>query len=217
MLNLKKSLLAGSAVLAMGISTATLAAYGLPEAPAPVYNWYVGAFGGLSYTPAITDGFKITFDNPGWDIGAHFGYRWDPVRLELEYLFQRSRLDIPFVDDTTTNASGHLNINSAMANVIYDINIDSSIVPYIGFGIGYTNIDASVNSTISLPGGGEESIDIDSGSQSKFGYQALAGIGFRVMENATMNFGYRYFGTNKGEDERFQNHLFNVGFDYYFM
>lgn len=236
MITLKKSLLAGSALLAMGISTASLAAYGLPEAPAPVYNWYFGAFGGLTYTPTITSsvidpnaGFPfgtastaLSFNNPNWDIGAHIGYRYDPFRFELEYLYQHSKAKHISFDNQAVPASGRLSINSAMVNALYDINFDSAFVPYIGFGIGYTNINDSTNNTLPVTVASGTTFEANyfgtgNGSVSRFGYQALAGVGFKVMENAEINIGYRYFGTNSGNTVRFQNHLFNVGFDYYFM
>lgn len=224
MLNIKKSLLAGSAVLAMGVSSAALAAYGLPEAPAPVYNWYVGGFGGLTYTPCMGGDNGICFNNPNWNIGAHFGYRLDPVRLELEYMYQRSEFEGPFYFDgfPSNDVSGHASVNAALANVIYDINVESlfsaSVTPYVGFGIGYANLDATVSASFTDNDGITRTGSVSGDSVSRFGYQALAGIGFKVMDNAMFTIGYRYFGTTHCDNiERFSNHKFDVGFDYYFM
>lgn len=218
MLNLKKSLLTISTVLAIGASTATLAAYGVPEAPAPAFNWYIGGFGGLTYTLGHDD---AVYDNPNWDVGAHFGYRWDPVRIELEYVYQRSELNgfaLPEFEDSFIR--GHVNVNAAMANVLYDINIDSFITPYIGFGLGYAAVDSSASLTFTDDFGVTRTITDVSPSDSRFAYQALAGIGFKVMDSTSVNIGYRYFGTSSGDHGndigRWQNNLFNVGVDYYF-
>jgi opacity protein-like surface antigen len=240
--NLKKSLIASSAIVALSLSSATFAAYGLPEqaqpAPvAPVSNdaWYVGAFGGLTYTPSISGNsiFIInsttafanrSFDNPNWDVGAHVGYRMGQIRLEGEYIFQRSTLN-RVSDGVTFTDTARLNVHSGMFNALYDIEgLTSSVLPYIGAGIGVASLSLNDNFTNLRTGA---VISNSSGSNTRFAYQVLAGVGFKVMDNVNMNVGYRYFGTTSGDNDdfvagtgfrsaRFQNHLFNIGIDYFF-
>lgn len=73
--------------------------------------------------------------------------------------------------------------HSLMANVYYDMFAKSSISPYIGAGIGITQISAKLrNGTI----GGRSDDDY------KIGYNVSAGLSFTLTDSLVADLGYRY-------------------------
>jgi outer membrane protein OmpA-like peptidoglycan-associated protein len=66
-----------------------------------------------------------------------------------------------------------------MANVFYDFNRGGTFQPYVGVGAGYAQLEVE-----------DFVVDVDEGD---FAWQAMAGVGIALSEQATLDLGYRYF------------------------
>ena len=85
----------------------------------------------------------------------------------------------------TISASGNITTNSAMFSGYYDFKTKSKFTPYVGAGLGYTNVSiptmpasATVN-TITL-----NNRTVNGGSGSAFGYQAKLGVSYAISQPA---------------------------------
>ena len=142
--------------------------------------WYVGlnaggvVASGADYKAASKG--NLDPDN-AFAYSATIGYAPSNLRLEAE--FGASDQDIG-----QGTATGSVRTYKGMVNAIFDT--DTSFgAPYIGGGIGIVKADISPTNTPSI-----------SGSDSKMGYQALAGFNLgEVAPNVLANVGYRYVGT----------------------
>lgn len=173
--------------------------YNAPQSAAPATAhkpWYVGfnaqyaviedhdyayRSGGITYRG------DLEFDD-GFGLGAQVGYRVHPnVRVEGEAAFRSSDLDKGTV--RAHNAAGTqvgqatvsgddygFETTNLMANVYVDVPLEFApkLVPYIGGGVGW-----------SFQTNGEEA--------DSFAYQGMAGLGYQVADDVTLNVGYRYF------------------------
>ena len=160
-------------------------------------RWYLGLSGSL---PMVSDSdatFRnggtaasgdISYDN-GWAAGASLGYRpvgtgtfLDNTRYEIEY--RHAENDLQSIG--STSVSGNLTSHFYMFNVYADIPVSTTVMPYIGGGIGMGDFVTDAESAL---------ID-DKGSA--LAYQGMVGIGFapETMPRTVFNIGYRYVGSD---------------------
>jgi len=200
--------------------SAALLASGLTFAATPIDGWYGSAFGGYTYIPGnVENSFfgpllnQSSFKN-GYNVGGRVGFKSTPLRYEGEYTYLHAstsayRLNlIP-----QTGVYGYSSANLIMANVYYDTpEILPAIVPYLGFGIGYANIQEVLNST------GPLGISQFNMSTNSFAYQGTAGLTYNFADYWALNAAYRYVATSSsnGFGTVFQAHIANMGVVYRF-
>jgi len=116
---------------------------------------------------------------------AGLGYDFGSVRTELTYIYNNSSLNsldvsVAGVGINAPLSDGNVNSNSVMASVYIDIPTNSRWVPYVGGGLGYSNISWGAYRT-NLPsnGGLIGSTRIQNpGSQGVLGYQGKVGLSY---------------------------------------
>jgi len=96
-------------------------------------------------------------------LGKKFG---NDFRGEIEYTHRRN--EHADMEDI------YAHTYTAMFNLVYDIENDSSITPYLGGGLGIGWLEGA--------------------DGSEFAYQFLAGVGYDVTESVDLIIGYRYAG-----------------------
>lgn len=153
----------------------------------------------------------------GFGLSTAIGASFNSFDLELEYSYKQAELDrfsgkevnlnglrvqLPDADLDST-----IKINSLMTNAIYNFRNTSAITPYVGAGIGAAWID------------------IEDFSDTKFAYQALAGVALSVSKNTSLTAGYRYFASKDVIDNAINgveasasidSHNFELGLKYSF-
>ena len=166
----------------------------------------------LPYTGSWTTGETFNGNyTPTWDLGAGFagevgaGYDFGDIRAELTYvykgasvgdvtgsgsesgtLYETSYSNVPYT--FTFNGSGTVNTNSVFVSGYYDIPTKTKWTPYLGGGIGYTNVSIPAQSgTATLTAAGitaYQPISQSGGSAGAFGYQAKVGVAYEVAKTA---------------------------------
>jgi opacity protein-like surface antigen len=200
-------------------------------------DMYVGGFGGTVFG-VDADGKNDTllssldvvakqdFDPDGeFALGLVLGARVAPnFRAEVELSYVNSDVDgteLTFLVPFSTDATGDLSSTSLLLNAWYDFETNSSWRPYVGGGIGYTNVDADVDATE----GPANFNDSDGG----FSYQIGFGVTFPVGQSGTIDIGYRYRetrnlkltsaaanGTAVFDDIDFKAQTIQIGYNYRF-
>jgi opacity protein-like surface antigen len=200
--------------------TAALLASGFATAATPVDGMYTSVFGGYSYIPdnVNTNNFGVLYNGSGYksgyNAGGRLGYQSNPLRYELEYTYLKAnakKFDVNYVQQT--NVTGYTSGNLLMANVYYDFpDMLPSISPYLGAGIGYAYIQATLNGT------GTNTTSYFRATDNSFAYQGTAGITYNFAENYAINMAYRYVATDKadGFGSSFAAHIASVGAIYHF-
>jgi len=158
--------------------------------------------------------FETSYD-PGFNIGGAIGYNFGSARAEAEIAYHSNDVDEFSVGGFGIPADGTASAISFMANGYYDFHsANSSVVPYLGGGIGFAN----VNLDVSIFG-----LEVVDDSATVFAYQVMAGLGFNINPTTTLTAGYRYFATSDPEfndssgipptnfDSEYQAHEFNFG------
>jgi OOP family OmpA-OmpF porin len=162
---------------------------------------YVGAMGGGNYVEDRDIEFRSggalgaldmnMSSDWGWAAGGTVGFRHgDGVRTEFEGMYRTNQakdlsvlgFDVPMEGDLTTY--------SAMLNLLYDIDLGSMVVPYVGFGLGAAYVEAN-NVDIKALSGGASFNDSD----WAFAYQGIVGVNLRIDDNIDLFADYRYFST----------------------
>jgi OOP family OmpA-OmpF porin len=120
------------------------------------------------------------------------GYQWNNNwRLEGELAH---RFNDTGAVGNFENSSSDFQVWSGMLNLIYDFDTGSFWTPYIGGGLGW------VQSEISAAGWDTGTYNASSNfvtvddSDAALGYQLIAGIGWELARNLTLDTEYRYFG-----------------------
>lgn len=172
---------------------------------AQAQNWYAGGYGAMNYAHDGTANGNENVDyNLGYGIGGFVGYAMaSGFRLEGELAYRVNEIDsvggAPYGGDLSTFA--------AMGNALYEFNVQSSIKPHIGGGLGL------VFGTIDF--GGVEYDDTELAAQfivgadykvspdlaividyrhlisGDFGFGAGAGLGGLEYSNSTVSAGLR--------------------------
>jgi opacity protein-like surface antigen len=107
------------------------------------------------------------------------GYDFGAIRTELTYGYTNNSVNsVTFNGIGTPGASGSINKNDVLASVYLDIPTNSRWTPYIGGGIGYSNV-----STPNITIGGFNSGSANGGH---FGYQAKVGVSYAASRSTDL-------------------------------
>jgi opacity protein-like surface antigen len=156
------------------------------------------------------------------DVGV--GYDFGALRGELTYGYSRASLNavgaanpigfgafgiVPF----TNNVSGVINKNDVLASLYWDIETNSRWTPYIGGGIGYTNLSTPSFSLNGFP--------TNSVNKGLFGWQAKVGVSYAMSYNSDVYLEGVYQGAGGYSSENVTFDAFNsfggkIGFRYRF-
>jgi len=143
---------------------------------------YIGVAGGVSivhdsdYTVPGYVKDTVSYDT-GYGFSLSGGYNFDGVRLEGEYGYKTADVkDISGYSYSGADAS----FKSFMVNGYYDIKTNSAVSPFIGAGLGLINGELNDNG-----------YTVD---DTVLGYQLIAGVGFNLNKNVTIDLSYRLQG-----------------------
>lgn len=115
------------------------------------------------------------FSSPGFATELGIGYDFKPLRLELTYALDASRLqgyDNVAGQYYEYNQGGQTRKNSVFASLYWDLLPNRRLTPYIGGGVGVSFLDVSEFA--------ETGLSYKGYSKSLFGYQAKAGLSYAV-------------------------------------
>ncbi len=146
------------------------------------------------------------------------GYEFDKAKVKVDPPIVPVRDKGHWVDGPV---DGDFSTLSVMANGIYSFR-RGKLRPYAGLGVGLARhtlnlerITYEINGrTVLGPSGGPEE------DSTVLAYQAMAGIGYALSDNAEVRLGYRYFATGKadfnGDEFSYGTHNFEIGLLYRF-
>ena len=143
------------------------------------------------------------------------GYKFnDNMRLELELGYRRN--DVRSMTGYT-GVNGRASGFSQMMNALYDADLGPRLLAYGGIGIG--GVDVSVKAQTN-------GVPLLNGDDYTLGYQALAGLAYRVTPPTYLYLDYHYLSAvgahissgsfNQTPKVRFQDHVIGAGLRMYF-
>ena len=201
------------ALMAMGLISSA-------NASTPIDGLYGSVFGGYTYivnnisrvnAAVLRDSVAY---NDGFNGGIRFGYQGYPLRYEAEYTYIQGKTSNFNVNNLRqVGVTGDTVSNLIMGNVYYDTpEMLPCIMPFLGVGIGYANVSATLNST------GPNGITRFKASDGLFAYQVITGLTYNFAENWAANLGYRYVATDSSDTlgKLAQYHIASAGVVYRF-
>jgi opacity protein-like surface antigen len=190
-------------------------------------DMYVGGFAGTVLgVDAEGDGAlplgpaSLDFDPDGqYALGLVFGARVAPnLRAEVELSYSNSDVDKTSTVLNVIAAVGDLSSTSLLINGWYEFETNSSWRPYVGGGIGYTKVDADIDTA--------PSFSTFNDSDGGFSYQIGFGVTFPIGQSGTVDISYRYRETpnltlvsandTAFDDIDFKSQTLQIGYNYRF-
>jgi opacity protein-like surface antigen len=139
----------------------------------------------------------------GWLIGGGVGFQWfQNLRGDIVYTY-RGDYHLDQVDDNNpaTLFKSDIHAHAVMASAYWDFPIDDSVAAFVGFGLGWSEVNfgkLSATSTLTInplaatPATGTIAT-APGGSTDNFAWQIMAGLSFPVETGITIDLFYRYF------------------------
>ncbi|EOG0263878.1 opacity family porin, partial [Neisseria gonorrhoeae] len=178
---------------------------------------------------------SVGYDFGGWRIAADYArYRkWNDNKYsvdikELENKHQNKR---DLKTENQENGSFHA-VSSLGLSAVYDFKLNDKFKPYIGARVAYGHVRHSIDSTkktakilTSSYGGSNPTVYTEENTQNahhqsnsirRVGLGVIAGIGFDITPNLTLDTGYRYHNWGRLENTRFKTHEASLGVRYRF-
>ncbi|HFC0475052.1 TPA: opacity family porin [Neisseria gonorrhoeae] len=188
-------------------------------------------------THSIHPRVSVGYDFGGWRIAADYArYRkWSDNKYSVSIKNMRvhkhnsNRKNLK--TENQENGSFHA-VSSLGLSAIYDFQINDKFKPYIGARVAYGHVRHSIDSTkkitgllttstpgimsgvykvLRTPGAHRESDSI-----RRVGLGVIAGVGFDITPNLTLDTGYRYHNWGRLENTRFKTHEASLGMRYRF-
>lgn len=165
----------------------------LPQAPAASWAWYlrgdIGGYWGTMSGAQSAPGFASPTDN---DLGSGFvggvgaGVKsgWLRTDVTIDYTAMKYSSTIA----TPGDVSAKVDAVTALFNGYFDLGTWYGVTPYLGAGAGVANLRTHDYSSTAAP-------PFTSGlshSEWKFAYAVMAGVGYSIAPNITLDAGYRY-------------------------
>ncbi|HFA7953014.1 TPA: outer membrane beta-barrel protein, partial [Neisseria gonorrhoeae] len=187
-------------------------------------------------THSIHPRVSVGYDFGGWRIAADYArYRkWNnnknSVQIEEVDNVPPNRKDQK--TEHQENGTFHA-VSSLGLSAVYDFDTGSRFKPYIGARVAYGHVRHSIDSTkktteIVTTVGSNKAADTvlvgistqnahhQSNSIRRVGLGVIAGIGFDITPNLTLDTGYRYHNWGRLENTRFKTHEASLGMRYRF-
>jgi opacity protein-like surface antigen len=183
-------------------------------------GWYLTVGAGAAWPSDMnvrTRNFDPNFNGDatfggGFSVDGGLGYDFGAIRTELTYGYTRASLNSTEFNNVDVSTSGIINKNDVMASAYLDIPF-GSWVPYLGGGIGYTNL--------STPSFTFDGIRTGGGNEGLFGWQAKAGVAYVLSWNTDIYVEGTYAGASGFSSNNLRYDSYNdfgakLGFRYRF-
>jgi opacity protein-like surface antigen len=133
----------------------------------------------------------------GYVLGIGVGSRISELfRGEIVYSF-RDGYELDDTDQFGNAFAGNINSHSVMANLYWDIPLAmAGIAPFVGAGVGWAS--NNMDDVVTTDGG---TFFLPEGTTSNLAWQAMAGVGFAVSPQTSIDVFYRYFDGGKLQTE----------------
>ncbi|HFB6413361.1 TPA: outer membrane beta-barrel protein [Neisseria gonorrhoeae] len=187
-------------------------------------------------THSIHPRVSVGYDFGGWRIAADYArYRkWNDNKNSVQ-IKEVGNVPPNRKDQKTENQeNGTFHAVSSLGlSAVYDFDTGSRFKPYIGARVAYGHVRHSIDSTkktteIVTTVGSNKAADTvlvgistqnahhQSNSIRRVGLGVIAGIGFDITPNLTLDAGYRYHNWGRLENTRFKTHEASLGMRYRF-
>ncbi|ENX1004313.1 outer membrane beta-barrel protein, partial [Neisseria gonorrhoeae] len=177
-------------------------------------------------THSIHPRVSVGYDFGGWRIAADYArYRkWN----DNKYSVNIKKLENKNKKKTENQENGSFHAVSSLGlSAVYDFKLNDKFKPYIGARVAYGHVRHSIDSTkkITASAGGAGSpasykstqdAHHQSNSIRRVGLGVIAGVGFDITPNLTLDAGYRYHNWGRLENTRFKTHEASLGVRYRF-
>ncbi|BBI16909.1 outer membrane protein [Neochlamydia sp. S13] len=179
-------------------------------------GFYVGATGAANFLQHAKK-HRGKYDT-GYFGTVDLGYRWcNRFHLEAEvaYRYNKGKKRHHYHNgDLVANHRhrGHRDTWAAMVNVLYDFDMQWTMAPYVGVGIGYAHIKNERH--YNYAGYAQHRYHKN---DNQFAWHAIAGVAYPIYYNVDLAVEYRFFDTTTRRHERSNyNHDVGVNLKYYF-
>ncbi|ENZ8764662.1 opacity family porin [Neisseria gonorrhoeae] len=191
-------------------------------------------------THSIHPRVSVGYDFGGWRIAADYArYRkWNNSKYSVNIKNVRIRESNGIRQDLKTenqeNGTFHA-VSSLGLSAVYDFDTGSRFKPYAGVRVSYGHVRHSIDSTkkttdvITSPpttsDGAPTTYNANPQTQNPYhqsdsirrvGLGVIAGVGFDITPNLTLDTGYRYHNWGRLENTRFKTHEASLGMRYRF-
>ncbi|EMT1862197.1 outer membrane beta-barrel protein, partial [Neisseria gonorrhoeae] len=177
-------------------------------------------------THSIHPRVSVGYDFGGWRIAADYArYRkWNNSKYSVS--IKELKNNNKKKTENQENGSFHA-VSSLGLSAVYDFKLNDKFKPYIGARVAYGHVRHSIDSTkkITASAGGAGSpasykstqdAHHQSNSIRRVGLGVIAGVGFDITPNLTLDAGYRYHNWGRLENTRFKTHEASLGVRYRF-
>ncbi|AZG28546.1 opacity family porin [Neisseria gonorrhoeae] len=190
-------------------------------------------------TRSVHPRVSVGYDFGSWRIAADYArYRkWNDnkysVNIENVRIRKENGIRIDRKTENQENGSFHA-VSSLGLSAVYDFKLNDKFKPYIGARVAYGHVRHSIDSTKKTTGflttagarGAESAVrpsykstqdaHHQSNSIRRVGLGVIAGVGFDITPNLTLDAGYRYHNWGRLENTRFKTHEASLGVRYRF-
>ncbi|ENX9769222.1 outer membrane beta-barrel protein, partial [Neisseria gonorrhoeae] len=184
-------------------------------------------------THSIHPRVSVGYDFGGWRIAADYArYRkWNNSKysVSIKELKSKSKRELKTVNQE--NGTFHA-VSSLGLSAVYDFKLNDKFKPYIGARVAYGHVRHSISTkkttefltTASTPDAVSGAYKVsrtpgahqESNSIRRVGLGVIAGVGFDITPNLTLDAGYRYHNWGRLENTRFKTHEASLGMRYRF-
>ncbi|ENV5293580.1 outer membrane beta-barrel protein, partial [Neisseria gonorrhoeae] len=195
-------------------------------------------------THSIHPRVSVGYDFGGWRIAADYArYRkWNNSKYSVNTKKARENKDSKkgttvteyLKTENQENGSFHA-VSSLGLSAVYDFDTGSRFKPYAGVRVAYGHVRHSIDSTKKITGTltaypndadaaptvypphkNTQDDHRESNSIRRVGLGVIAGVGFDITPNLTLDAGYRYHNWGRLENTRFKTHEASLGVRYRF-
>ncbi|HFB5575801.1 TPA: outer membrane beta-barrel protein, partial [Neisseria gonorrhoeae] len=183
-------------------------------------------------THSIHPRVSVGYDFGGWRIAADYArYRkWNNSKYSVSIKeLKNNNNNKKKKTENQENGSFHA-VSSLGLSAVYDFKLNDKFKPYIGARVAYGHVRHSISTKkttefltvagarVTVPGTYKVSTTPgahqESNSIRRVGLGVIAGVGFDITPNLTLDAGYRYHNWGRLENTRFKTHEASLGVRY---